>query len=50
MDNLFQGIDEFGDFSSGQEQPLPRHREAVDMDQYLSAHTKSCCKTPLRQL
>ena len=40
MDNLFQDIDEFGDFSRGQEQPLPRHREAVDIDQYLSAHTK----------
>jgi ATP-dependent Clp protease ATP-binding subunit ClpC len=52
MDDLFQDIDEFGDFSSGQEQPLPRHREAVDIDQYLSAHTKEllqeAAKTALR--
>ena len=40
MDDMFQKIDEFGDLSSGQEQPLPRHREAVDIDQYLSEHTK----------
>lgn len=39
-DNFFQDSDEFGDFSSGQEYPAPRHREAVDIDQYLSAHTK----------
>ena len=40
MDNLFQDYDAFGEHSSGQEQLLPRHREAVDIDQYLSAHTK----------
>ena len=40
FDNLFQGIDDFGDFSSRLGYPLPRHREAVDIDQYLSAHTK----------
>ena len=38
--NLFQDIDEFEDFSSRLGYPLPRHREAVDIDQYLSAHTK----------
>lgn len=40
LDNFFQDSDEFGDFSSGREYPSPRHREAVDIDQYLSAHTK----------
>lgn len=40
FDNFFQDSDELGDFSSGQEYPAPRHREAVDIDQYLSAHTK----------
>jgi len=40
LDNLFQDVDEFGDFSSRLGYPLPRHREAVDIDQYLSAHTK----------
>jgi ATP-dependent Clp protease ATP-binding subunit ClpC len=40
FDNLFQGISDFGDFSSRLGYPLPRHREAVDIDQYLSAHTK----------
>ena len=40
FDNLFQGIDDFGDFSSRLGYPLPRHRESVDIDQYLSAHTK----------
>jgi ATP-dependent Clp protease ATP-binding subunit ClpC len=40
FDNLFPGIDDFGDFSSRLGYPLPRHREAVDIDQYLSAHTK----------
>ncbi len=40
MDELFPGMDEFGGLPSGQEQPLSRHREAVDIDQYLSAHTK----------
>jgi ATP-dependent Clp protease ATP-binding subunit ClpC len=40
FDNLFQDIDNFGDFSSRLGYPLPRHREAVDIDQYLSAHTK----------
>jgi ATP-dependent Clp protease ATP-binding subunit ClpC len=40
FDNLFPGIDDFGDFSSKLGYPLPRHREAVDIDQYLSAHTK----------
>jgi ATP-dependent Clp protease ATP-binding subunit ClpC len=39
-DNLFQDISEFGEFSSRMGYPLPRHREAVDIDQYLSAHTK----------
>jgi ATP-dependent Clp protease ATP-binding subunit ClpC len=39
-DNLFQDIDEFENFSSRLGYPLPRHREAVDIDQYLSAHTK----------
>jgi ATP-dependent Clp protease ATP-binding subunit ClpC len=39
-DNLFQDIDEFENFSSRLGYPFPRHREAVDIDQYLSAHTK----------
>ena len=40
FDNFFQDSDELGDFSTGQEYPSARHREAVDIDQYLSAHTK----------
>jgi ATP-dependent Clp protease ATP-binding subunit ClpC len=40
FDNFFQDNDEFGDFSSEREYPSSRHREAVDIDQYLSAHTK----------
>jgi len=40
FDNFFQDSDELGDFSTGQEYPASRHREAVDIDQYLSAHTK----------
>jgi len=40
LNNLFQDIGEFEDFSSRFGDPLPRHREAVDIDQYLSAHTK----------
>jgi ATP-dependent Clp protease ATP-binding subunit ClpC len=38
--DLFQDSDEFENFSSRLGYPLPRHREAVDIDQYLSAHTK----------
>jgi ATP-dependent Clp protease ATP-binding subunit ClpC len=34
------GASDFGDFSSGLGIPLPRHREAVDIDQYLSALAK----------
>jgi len=40
LDNLFQDMEEFGDFSSGQVYPSPSNREAVDIDQYLSTHTK----------
>lgn len=32
--------DDFGEFSSRIGYPIPRHREALDIDQYLSAHTK----------
>ncbi|MCW4017171.1 MAG: AAA family ATPase [Candidatus Bathyarchaeota archaeon] len=41
--NIFDevlGASDFGDFSSGLGIPLPRHREAVDIDQYLSALAK----------
>jgi hypothetical protein len=34
FDNLFHSIDDFEDFSSRLGYPLPRHREAVDIDQY----------------
>jgi len=40
FDELFPGMDDFGGFSSGEEKPFSRHREAVDIDQYLSEHTK----------
>jgi len=40
FDDFFQDSDELGDFSNGKEYPSARHREAVDIDQYLSAHTK----------
>jgi ATP-dependent Clp protease ATP-binding subunit ClpC len=40
FDNLFPDTNAFEDFSSRLGYPLPRHREAVDIDQYLSAHTK----------
>jgi ATP-dependent Clp protease ATP-binding subunit ClpC len=40
FDNFFQDSDGSGDSSSGWGYPTPRHREAVDIDQYLSAHTK----------
>jgi len=39
FDELFADND-FDKFSSGLGYPLPRHRESVDIDQYLSAHTK----------
>ncbi|MCW4029762.1 MAG: AAA family ATPase [Candidatus Bathyarchaeota archaeon] len=41
FDNLFSefGTD-FGETSSALGYPLPRHREAIDIDQYLSEHTK----------
>ena len=35
FDNLFGDADDLSGFG-----PLPRHREAVDIDQYLSEHTK----------
>jgi ATP-dependent Clp protease ATP-binding subunit ClpC len=35
FDNLFGDVDDLSRFG-----PLPRHREAVDIDQYLSEHTK----------
>ena len=40
LDNFFQDSNEFGDVSPRQEYPSARHRESVDIDQYLSAHTK----------
>lgn len=50
FDDLFSGIDpfedffaEFGDFpdiSSRLGYPIPRHREAIDIDQYFSEHTR----------
>ncbi|MGF3553862.1 MAG: Clp protease N-terminal domain-containing protein, partial [Thermoplasmatota archaeon] len=40
FDDLFSDFDDFSDFSSRLGYPLPRHREAIDIDQYLSDHTK----------
>jgi ATP-dependent Clp protease ATP-binding subunit ClpC len=40
-DDFFNDFgDEFGSFSSRLGYPIPRHREAVDVDQYLSDHAK----------
>ena len=41
FDNFFQDSDELGDSPPRQEYPSSRHREAVDIDQYLSEHTKA---------
>ncbi|MCW4045374.1 MAG: AAA family ATPase [Candidatus Bathyarchaeota archaeon] len=38
--DLFSGFNDFDEFSSRLGYPLPRHREAIDIDQYLSEHTK----------
>lgn len=40
FDDFFSDFDDFGGFSSRIGYPIPRHREALDIDQYLSAHTK----------
>jgi ATP-dependent Clp protease ATP-binding subunit ClpC len=41
FDNMFADFgSDFGEASSAFGYPLPRHREAVDLDQYLSEHTK----------
>ena len=40
FDNFFRDNDEFEDFPSRQEYPSSPNREAVDIDQYLSTHTK----------
>lgn len=40
FDDLFSVFGDFSDFSSRIGYPLPRHREAIDVDQYLSEHTK----------
>jgi len=43
LDEFFANFDDFGDFgdfSSRLGYPLPRHREAVDIDQYFSNSTK----------
>lgn len=38
FDDFFSGPERFDEFSSRIGYPLPRHREAVDIDQYLSEH------------
>lgn len=40
FDNFFSGPEGVDEFSSGIGYPLTRHREAVDIDQYLSEHAK----------
>ncbi|MEM2107767.1 MAG: ATP-dependent Clp protease ATP-binding subunit [Candidatus Bathyarchaeia archaeon] len=40
FDDFFSGPERFDEFSSRIGYPLPRHREAVDIDQYLSEHAK----------
>ncbi len=40
FDDFFSDFDDFGGFSSRIGYPIPRHREALDIDQYLSSSTK----------
>lgn len=40
FDDFFSDFDDFGGFSSHIGYPIPRHREALDIDQYLSSSTK----------
>jgi ATP-dependent Clp protease ATP-binding subunit ClpC len=40
FDEAFSDVDDFDDFSSKLGYPLPRHRESVDIDHYLSENTK----------
>lgn len=40
FDDFFSDFDDFGGFSSHIGYPIPRHRKALDIDQYLSTHTK----------
>jgi ATP-dependent Clp protease ATP-binding subunit ClpC len=40
FEDFFSNLEDFGDLSSKLGYPLPRDREAVDVDQYFSAHAK----------
>jgi len=46
FDDFFAGFDDFDDFSSRLGYPLPRHREAVDIDQYFPTTQKNLFKKP----